>query len=189
MYAEVILPLPVEGFFTYSIPASLRDEDLFGKRVTVPLGRTKTYTAIVARCHNEKPAFEVRDIISALDDAPVIFPVQYKLWEWMADYYLSPIGEVYKAALPAGLKAEDDYRPRTETCIALSARFRSEEAVSAAFNILSRADRQRHAFDTYLELSGWRGAGSRKPQEDLREVTREELINVSRTSLPVVKAL
>ncbi len=189
LYADVILPLPVEGFFTYSIPADLQGKNLFGYRVLVPFGKTKTYTALVVHCHNTKPGFEVKALLSLLDDAPMLLPMQYDLWKWLADYYLSPIGDVYKAALPAGLKAEEGYRPRTETYIELAEKFRSEDAIHTAQNILTRAGKQLKTFDTYLSISHWDDIISRKTKDEPHKITREELINVAHSTLPVVKAL
>ncbi len=188
-YVDVILPLPLEGTFTYSLPLDLQGRTLFGHRVLVPLGRSKTYTAMVARCHDEEPKFEVRDIISVLDDSPMLLPEQYKLWTWIADYYLSPVGEVYKAALPSGLKAEDGYKPRMETYIALGAKFRSEEALHLALSSLSRAQKQEKVMADYLSLSHWDSLQGSLPTEDIREVTQEELRNVAHTTAPVIKSL
>ena len=74
MYVDVILPVPVEGFFTYSIPDTLAGKVAFGMRVLVPFGRSKNYTAVAIRIHDEKPEFEVKDILSVLDDTPMLLP-------------------------------------------------------------------------------------------------------------------
>ncbi len=177
LYADVILPLPLEGLFTYAIPQDFQTRDLVGCRVVVPLGRTKTYTALVVSCHDERPSFHVRSIMSVLDARPIITPSQYSLWSWIADYYMAPIGEVYKAALPAGLKVEEGYRPRRETFVTLAEKFRSEEGLQVARNILHRAPKQLYVLNCYLALSS------------SREVTREELINAVHTTLPIVNAL
>ena len=113
-FADVVLPLPLEGTFTYGLPESLRAVVRVGMRVVVPLGRSKTYTAMVARLHDEEPAMKWRDILHVVDDAPVLLPEQLKLWRWIADYYMAPLGDVYNVAMPAGMKDEDAYHPRTE---------------------------------------------------------------------------
>ncbi len=177
LYADVILPLPLEGLFTYAIPQELQSTELVGCRAVVPLGRTKSYTALIVRTHDDEPSFRVRTLTSVLDSRPIVLPEQYELWKWLADYYMAPIGEVYKAALPAGLKAEEGYRPRTETFIRLAENFRTDEGLQVARNILARAPRQLYAFNTFLALN--KG----------REVTREELINAAHSTLPTVKAL
>ena len=101
---------------------------------------------------------------------------QLNLWRWISDYYLSPIGEVYKAALPAGLKAEDGYRPKTETFIRLTARFRSEQALHIALDMLQRAPSQQKAFIDFLDLSLFN-----ETENYLLGITRDELLNEGHT--------
>jgi len=146
------------------------------------LGKNKTYVGIIAEVHDKKPeGYQTKDILQVLDSTPILFDTQLRLWQWIADYYMSPIGEVYKAALPAGLKAEDGYRPRTETYIDLSPKFRNEAALHVALNMLLRAVKQQAAFIDFLALSGW---DKNEPQE----ITRDELLNQGH-SLPTVAAL
>lgn len=188
-YVDVILPLPLEGFFTYALPENLQGSDLFGYRVLVPLGRSLKYTAMVARCHDEKPQFPLRDIISVLDPKPMLLPQQFKLWTWIADYYMSPIGEVYKAAMPSGLKAEEGYKPRTELYVGLSEQFRSQEAMNIAFSMLVRAEKQLKVFTCFLELSHWDTINGSQTEEEVKEITKDELVNVSKTPVSVLNAL
>jgi len=188
-YVDVILPLPLDGLLTYSLPDNLQDRALFGYRVLVPLGRSKTYTAIVARMHDEKPAYETKNVLSVLDQQPMLLPQQYKLWTWISNYYLSSLGDIYKAALPSGLKADDGFKPRTELYVGLSEKFRSEESLHIAMNILARAGRQQQVFVDFLSLSHWDSLSGNTPEEEIKEVTREELMNVSRATAANVKAL
>ena len=190
-YADVILPLPLEGYFTYSLPQSLQGQVQVGVRVLVPLGRSKRYVGLVARLHDEKPTdYEVKDLLQVLDRQPIVFTSQLHLWQWMSDYYMSPIGEVYKAALPSGLKAEEGYKPRTETYIRLTQPFQSEQALHVALDMLVRAPKQQEAFTTYLQLSGWDMISDKcEAISDKTEVTREELLNVSGATHETVKAL
>ena len=182
MFADIILPLPLDGVFTYSVPQLLEEQVKMGVRVLVPLGRNKTYVGIISEVHDKKPeGYQTKDILQVLDSTPILFDTQLRLWQWIADYYMSPIGEVYKAALPAGLKAEDGYRPRTETYIDLSQKFRNEAALHVALNMLQRAVKQQAAFIDFLALSGW---DKNEPQE----ITRDELLNQGH-SLPTVAAL
>ena len=114
MFVDVILPLPLDGLFTYSVPTTLAGQVKIGVRVLVPFGRSKTYVGIVAKSNlNHDAQIHIKDILQVLDAEPILLPHQLQLWQWIADYYLSPIGEVYKAALPSGLKAEDGYKPKT----------------------------------------------------------------------------
>ena len=109
LYAEVILPLPLFGTFTYSIPTTLEGKAAVGHRVIVPFGRKKYYTGIIESITPVAPeGFEIKDISSVLDPWPVVKHPQLKLWEWIAEYYLCTAGDVYKAAVPAGLKVESE---------------------------------------------------------------------------------
>ena len=108
LFAEVILPLPLYSTFTYSVPDSLKNLSI-GCRVLVPFGRKKFYTAIVAMIHGIKPeGYEVKEIISMLDEYPIVKHPQLKLWDWISKYYLCSTGDVYKAAVPSGLKVESE---------------------------------------------------------------------------------
>ena len=189
MFVDVILPLPLDGEFTYSVPPSLEGQVQRGVRVLVPLGRNKTYVGIIAMVHHQAPeGYQVKDILQVLDVTPILLDHQLKLWQWIADYYMSPIGEVYKAALPAGLKAEDGYKPKTETYIRLTPKFCSEQALHVALNMLHRADKQLAAFVDYLSLSHWDTIeGDNCPIEPI-EVARDELLNADH-SLPTITAL
>ena len=188
-YVDVILPLPLDGLFTYSVPAEKAPRVVPGVRLLVPLGKSKTYTAIAVELHERQPDFEARPILDVLDTAPVLLPQQLKLWQWIADYYLAPLGDVYKAALPAGLKAEEGFRPRTETYIALSESCRNEQTLHACLNMLTRATKQLHTFTTFLSLSRWDTLSGTAPGSPVVEVTREELMNASHCTAAVVKAL
>ena len=101
---------------------------------------------------------------------------------------MSPIGEVYKAALPSGLKAEDGFRPKTETYITLTPQFRNEQTLHVALNMLHRADKQQAALIDYLALSHWDSVEGSVCRETVVEITRDELLNAGH-SLPTVNAL
>ena len=169
--------MPLDGFFTYSVPSSAEEQVEAGKRVLVPFGRNKTYVGIIALIHNQQPeGYQTKDILQVLDSNPILLDSQFRLWQWIADYYMSPIGEVYKAALPAGLKAEDGYRPKTETCIRLTPQFRNEQALHIALDMLQRAPKQQKAFIDYLSLS---------PFDSPQQITRDELLNQGHSLLTV----
>ena len=182
-YADVILPVPLEGMFTYAVPEGTTVQ--VGMRVVVPFGRSKTYVGLVARIHQTRPeGYEVKAILQVMDAAPIVTEQQLKLWQWISDYYLSPIGEVFKAALPAGLKDTEGYKPRTETYIRLTEQYRNETALHVALNVLSRARKQLEAFTKYLELSGWD-----QDHDPLTEVTKEELMNASGVAAVTINEL
>ena len=108
-FADVILPLPLPHLYTYRIPGNMELILIPGSRVIVQFGRRKIYTAIVKELHQNEPAdYTVREIISVLDEKPVINLKQLKFWEWIAEYYLCTPGEVFKAAIPSNLKPESE---------------------------------------------------------------------------------
>lgn len=188
-YVDVILPLPLEGTFTYSVPEHMVAQVRMGVRVLVPLGRSKTYTAMAVRLHSEKPEFETRPIIQVIDAEPVLIEQQLRLWQWISTYYMSPIGDVFKAALPAGLKAEENYRPKTVRCVTLPANLRSEQSLHMALTILKRALKQHQTFSTYLQLSHWSEIDGETPPAHIAEIACDELQNVANASDAVLRQL
>ena len=188
-YVDVILPLPLEGTFTYSVPEPMVAQVRMGVRVLVPLGRSKTYTAMAVRLHSEKPEFKTRPIIQVIDAEPVLIEQQLRLWQWISTYYMSPIGDVFKAALPAGLKAEENYRPKTVRCVTLPANLRSEQSLHMALTILKRALKQHQTFTTYLELSHWSEIDGETPPAHIAEIACDELQNAANASDAVLRQL
>ncbi|HET9570335.1 MAG TPA: primosomal protein N' [Bacteroidales bacterium] len=121
VFADVLLPLPLNQTFTYSVPQEMSTFAQVGCRVIVPLGSRKLYTAIIMRLHQEAPTnYQTKPILSLLDEMPVLRDLQLRFWEWLSNYYLCAPGEVMKAALPSGLKLE------SETTVALNPDFESE---------------------------------------------------------------
>ena len=188
-YVEVVLPLPLDGLFTYSVAGDSETMVREGCRVLVPLGKSKRYIGIVMHVVEVEPAFDVKPIVAVVDRQPILLPRQMRLWQWISDYYLSPLGDIYKAALPAGLKAEEGYKPKMETYVTLAEAYRSEQALHVALNILARATKQFKAFTDFLSLSHWDSLSGNTAQEPLTELTREELMNAANCSSTVVKAL
>ena len=253
-YAEVILPLPLYSTFTYSIPDNLQSAVGVGFRVLVPFGRKKFYTGIVTMLHNQRPGnYEVKDIVAVLDNDSILRHPQMKFWQWISDYYLCPVGEVYKAAVPAGMKVEsetrvsanpdfidtdgsmteretvvydmllakerltpaeiakatgyksvetvvarlidkeavfvtekivDNYRPKTEVCVALRAEKGDNKTVEDFFSKVKQAKKQEAALLAYLDLSGWM-----KRNATPKEVTKDALIKRAEVSLPIINAM
>ena len=189
-YADVVLPLPLEGFFTYSIPESFQQEGLVGCRVVVPFGKTKTYVALVVRIHDTTPkGYKVKPLKQRIDQSPIVNALQLNLWTWISSYYLSAMGDIYKAALPSGLKAEDGYKPSTELYVALAPAFQSEPSLHIALNMLKRATKQLDAFTCFLHLSHWDEIGVDVQTEKIVEITRDELVNASAQTLNVINEL
>ncbi|MBC7555863.1 MAG: primosomal protein N', partial [Chryseobacterium sp.] len=118
-FAQIILPLNLKGTFTYKIPENLVAEIELGMRVLVPFGGKKIYTGIVSELHDREPQnFSAKEIINLLDDKPILPKEQLDFWQWLSDYYLSNIGEIYRFAFPSSLKLESEtylkLKPNTE---------------------------------------------------------------------------
>ena len=188
-YADIILPLPLDSLFTYSVPDSLAGRVGQGIRVLVPFGKSKTYVGLVVRTHNNKPDFNVKDISTVMDDAPVVNAVQLELWRWMADYYLSSVGDVMNAALPSGLKSEDGYTAKTETYVSLAPEYHSERAIRVVLDVLKRASAQLKVFETFLTLSHWDTISGDTCAEPVAEVSRDELMNETHSTSAVFRNL
>lgn len=108
-YVDVIVPLPIASQYTYSLPVTMEEGVQEGCRVVVPFGRQKYYTAIITKVHETAPkGYETKDVEEVLDKVPVVLPRQLQLWEWISSYYLCTLGDVFKAALPSGMKIESE---------------------------------------------------------------------------------
>lgn len=191
VYADIILPLPLEGVFTYSVPDGMTGAVMPGMRVVVPFGRSKKYIGVVLRTHGEEPSFDVKDILSLPDPHPIVTGLQLRLWQWIADYYMSPLGDVFKAALPGGLKDEDGYRPKTERCVTLPEKMRSGQSLHVALNMLvqTHARKQRELFECFLAMSRWDEACSGGLRDSVTELTCEELLNEAHATTAALNAL
>ena len=110
-FVDIILPLPLYSSYTYSVPENLLDEVQVGSRVLVQFGKKKYYTGIVEAIHSNPPSgYDIKPIVSVLDSDPILRYPQLNFWKWLSDYYLCSPGEVYKAAVPTGLKPESETR-------------------------------------------------------------------------------
>ncbi len=161
-FVDILLPLPLASCFTYALPDALADEVQTGCRVVVPFGPKKFYTGIVRNIHALRPeGYEVKEVLTVLDAHPILLPAQFKFWEWLADYYLCTQGDVYKAALPSGLKLE------SETVVALNPDFEATAPLS---------EREQRLLDLLAD-------------EPEQTVTALEKASGQKNVLPVVKAL
>lgn len=188
-YVDVILPLPLPGMFIYSVPEGMEGCVVFGKRVLVPLGKSKKYIAMVVKVHQEKPSFKVKPIEQVLDATPTLLDRQYRLWSWISNYYMSPLGDVYNAAMPAGMKSAEKFKPRMELYVELTSKYRNEASLHVALNMLQRALKQSKALTTFLSLSHWDSLENDTPREGIKKVTKEELMNEAHCTSAIVKSL
>ena len=173
-YAEILLPLPLEQTFTYRLTGAQAEAARAGMRAVVPLAGKQAYTGLILAVQDALPQgldeAKVRDVIRLADDAPVVRHGQTDLWRWMADYYLCATGEVMNAALPAGLKPEDDAaeraeRPREVPAVRLAFAHDDEGArptdatrgndprLARAFETLRRSPRQTALLMKLLDMS------------------------------------
>jgi len=177
-YAEVILPLPLENTYIYSIPVEMESFVRVYCLVTVPFGKKRYYTAIVKAIHDHlpDPLFEYKKIREVLDEKPVIYPRQMNFWDWIASYYLCKTGDVYKAAVPSGLIINDlkkRFSSKKEVFIRLAAVYCTEEAIEPVFSRLQRSKQQERLLLFYVDLA--------RPfcPESKREVSKKELLKES----------
>ena len=144
---------------------------------------------MAVRVHEDAPEFKTRDILQVIDADPVMLDRQMRLWQWIATYYMAALGDVFKAALPAGLKAEENYRPKTVRCVTLPASLRSEQSLHLVMSILAKAAKQQQTFSTYLQLSHWDNIDGETPPEHIQEVACDELQNAAGASDAVLRQL
>ncbi len=127
LFVNVLLPLPVAGYFTYRVPFDFNDEVETGKRVVVQFGKKKVYTALIQSVTEKAPKVETKYILGVLDLHPVVNQFQFRLWEWIASYYCCTVGEVMNAALPSALKLASESKVRIVPGVELSAKILSEK--------------------------------------------------------------
>lgn len=124
-YIDVIIPLPLAGTFTYLVPDGLEDSVRIGMRVVVPFGAKKMYTGIITMLHTHKPdMYDPKEVVCLLDAEPILRRPQLKFWEWIGEYYMANPGDVYQAAVPAGLKLE------SETLVTVNVDFEADTILS-----------------------------------------------------------
>lgn len=192
-YADVVLPLPLGLTFTYALPDSFAGRVKVGCRLNVPFGKSKKYSGIVTAIHQNKPeGCVVRDALELLDDSPILLPEQLKLWYWIADYYLCTVGEVYKAALPSGLKEEDDkkgYKARTVTCVRLTHDYFDLGRLEELSRSLQRSAKQQQLLEAYIKASGAKAAIRLSNHQLLVEMSKADLLEAASVSPAVFSAL
>lgn len=178
MFAELILPVPLHRTFTYLLPHGMEEKIRVGMRVSVPFGRNHTYTGIVVGLTPKAPeGIEVKEVVELLDESPILRHPQYALWQWIADYYMCPIGDVMKAALPSELKPEsgkkgtirEDFRPKMKPFVRIILR----DDLAGVFDQLKRSARQQSLFMALLDRS--RALQTKDPEP----VAQDELLKAS----------
>ncbi|MGE4567916.1 MAG: primosomal protein N' [Bacteroidales bacterium] len=156
-FVEVLLPLPIPGTFTYSVPEEWQSTVVEGQRVIVPFGSRKQYTGIITHVEAEGTSSGIRPILAILDNASILDTVQLTHWAWMAGYYFCTTGEVLRAALPSSMKPNEERssegsisRREGDEIITLNPAYSNEEALNRLYQTLSRAPSQARLLDRYL---------------------------------------
>lgn len=162
-FVDVILPVPINNAFTYRVPFEMNGHIKVGVRVVVPFGRSKLQTGIIVRVHEEVPeGYQSKYVEAVLDDAPIITGKQFKLWNWISEYYMAPLGDVMNAALPSNFKLG------SETKVLLHPEYEG--------NLDHLTDREYQVFEA-LEIQS---------ELDLKEIS--EILGI-KTIQPVIKSL
>lgn len=210
-YAEVILPVPLEQTFTYMVPPDMEGTIQLGMRVTVPFGVNHHYTGIVIGtspvCTIQPETHKGKDlkyIEACLDDHPMVRHPQIPLWQWIANYYMCPIGDVLKAALPSVLKPEEgkegtvreDFKPKMRTMVVVtwgdaedsgntgdSRNSGHNDKLLKALAGLSRAPQQERLYLKLIDMSH----ALQKEVPDI--VPKDDLLRLSETSTPIFNEL
>lgn len=184
IYADIILPVPLNITFTYRIPEPLEHRTVPGARVYVPFGKGRRLTGIVVRIHSVKPeGHTVKDILTVLDDEyPSVLPGQLKLMEWLRDYCMCTPGDVMKAALPSGLRPdnganEHPYKPKTEVFVRPGNKLANTVSTDYGNLVGKTAVRQKEMLDRYVEMSGL----TENPLNP-SPVTKKALLNACKSS-------
>jgi len=192
-YAEVLLPLPVEGTFTYSVSGDLLPEVQVGSLVIVPFGSRKLYTGIVTELHDRMPeTLRVKTIVSSPGIVPLVKKEHLDFWKWIASYYMCTRGEVMKAALPSGFKLESEniedlagFRVKKRFYVRLTPDYSEDpEKLHLAMDEISRAKKQLNILLTFTEMSG-----IFKGQASTGEVSKKDLLEKSGSTSDVLKSL
>lgn len=178
MYADIILPVPLNQLFTYRVPETLEPSAVPGTRVYVPFGKGRRLTGIIMRIHANRPTEHApKDILGILDDnGPSVLPHQLQLMQWMREYCICSPGDVMKAALPAGLRPDSSavehmYKPKVSVMVRLG-RNLSEQTLSCSIPEFGKtAIRQKELFERYLELSGIKEYGTQTRPVSKRALT------------------
>lgn len=188
IYAEIILPVPLQDTYTYRVPEEMQARIKPGCLVVVPFGKTKKHTGLVAHIHRIVPQqhlFEIKEILRLVDEKPAFRKQQLRFWEWIAQYYLSKLGEVYKSALPSGFKIghTQTYKPKTESFVRLQEDYRSNEGLQQAFKLIGRAKKQEDLFLSFIDQSKTLVIGKEQ------EISKKALLEKSNTDASILSAL
>jgi primosomal protein N' (replication factor Y) (superfamily II helicase) len=192
-FAEVLLPVPFEGTFTYLVPENLIESIEVGRLVIVPFGAKKFYSGIVIELHDrEQESIRIKKIVSSPGSGPIVCKVHLDFWKWIASYYMCTFGEVMKAALPSGFRLESEniedlvaFRVKKITYVRLTPFYvEDHEKLHIAIEKTKRAKKQLDMLIAFTELSGIFNSA-----DSYTEVSKMDLVDKSGSSSEILKSL
>jgi primosomal protein N' (replication factor Y) len=198
MFVEVVLPVPLADTYTYSVPREMEKQVMPGIMVLVEFGKNKHYSGIVTYIHQIKPdsLFEIKPVLAVESDKPVLRRPQLRFWEWLSQYYLCKLGEVYKAVLPSGFRTESttNYRRKKEIFVRFSLKYNDKKNLSEAFDLVKRAVRQEQlllAFIEYSKIPDPNSGSEQKKDTGTRkiEIPKKELLSKSGSNDAILSGL
>jgi primosomal protein N' (replication factor Y) len=190
LFIEVLLPLNLKSSFTYRVPYELNEEVIIGKRVSVPFGRKSIMAGLIVAISQKPPAkYEAKYIFDIVDNEPIVSETQINFWAWMSRYYMAPMGLVYNAAMPAGLKMEGESKmilhpeydssntvlDNHEVLIVDCIRANKEFSISQAATVLNLPKIHKYVKSLYMK-------GVILLQEDIQETYKPKIVNYLKIS-------
>lgn len=179
MYIEVILPVPLADSYTYFVPPEMEAQIVPGVLVWVEFGKNKRYSGVVSYIRQIPPEsiIGIKPILAVETEKAVVIRPQIRFWEWISQYYLCKLGEVFAAALPSGLRSDSSvsYTSKKETFV----RFASYPPTKAAFQLLNRAAKQEELFLAFIQYS----------QAAKGEIPKKELLAKSHANINTLNGL
>lgn len=192
-YAEVLLPLPLEGTFTYSIPEIFKSDIQAGHIVIVPFGAGKYYAGVVLGFSDNKPeGFRIKGVRNIIEGIKIVNNTIIDFWKWLSDYYMCPLGEVFKAAMPSGFRLESNDAEcigfseiRKDVFVRLTEKMANDAALlNITETTLVKAKKQHEVFIKYLQLSGFEFNN-----EEVLPVLRKDIVPNAGSNYEAINAL
>lgn len=173
MYIEVVLPVPIANTFTYFVPSEMEAQIVSGGMVLVEFGKNKRYSALISHIRQVPPENpeKIKQILAVENTEAVIRRPQLRFWEWISDYYLCSLGDVYKAVLPAGIRLEKSaYNEKKETFVRFSPAYADLSRLQEAFQKTKRAAKQEKLLLTFVQYI-------QSQKTDTKGISKKELLN------------
>ncbi|MDR2622316.1 MAG: primosomal protein N' [Dysgonamonadaceae bacterium] len=181
MYIEVILPVPLADSYTYFVPPEMEAQISPGVLVTVEFGKSKRYSGIAGYIRQIPPESinTIKPVLAVETAQPVVRRPQIRFWEWLSQYYLCKLGEVYHAAIPSGLRSDSSfaYSARKETFVGGNYELRIKN-YEGAFQRVKRSAKQEELLLAFIQYAHATG-----------EISKKELLAKSHSNSSVLNGL